>query len=162
MLPKEIRPRAFAAVELLLDTIHSARSLVHGDLETVIIYYSIAEATMHPLVLGNDAPEAVRRAKKPPEAYRGSISRLLISERTGIPRETVRRKINKLIEAGLVESGPDGRVRSTRNLDSPQAQKVVLETFAIVRRYNDRLRQLGCETPSTQGRQSPAAIAPSQ
>ncbi len=143
MLPDHVRPRAFAAVELLLDMLHGARSVIHLDLESIVIYFSIAEASMRPLVLGSDVPDHVRRAVKPPEDYRGAISRLLIADRTGLARETVRRKINKLVKAGLLTEDDQGRVRTLRNLDDPAMQKASDDAFAAVQRYDARLRQLG-------------------
>ncbi len=143
MLPKHTRPRAFAAVELLLDTLHIARSVADLDLESVIIYYCVAEASMRPLVLGPDVPDEVRRAETPPEKYRGAISRLLIADRTALPRETVRRKTNALVDAGLLTQDEQGRVRTLRDLGSPKVRKAADDVFATVQRYDARLRQLG-------------------
>ncbi len=56
MLEKEIRPRAFAAIELFLDLNHIARTMIPGDLETVLIWFSITEATLRPLMLDRDVP----------------------------------------------------------------------------------------------------------
>lgn len=144
MLPEHTRPRAFAAVELLLNTLHIARSVADVDLESVIIYYCVAEASMRPLVLEPDVPDGVRRAETPPEKYRGTISRLLIADRTGLPRETVRRKTSALVEAGLLTQDDQGRVRTLRNLGNPAVQKAADDVFATVQRYDARLRQLGC------------------
>lgn len=143
MLPKDTRPRAFAAVELFLDTLHVARSVIDLDLESVVIYFCVSEATMRPLVLGADVPPAVRSATVPPEEYRGSISRLLIADRTGLPRETVRRKTNQLVKAGLLTEDDQGRVRSARNLADPAIQKAADDVFAAVTRYEARLKALG-------------------
>jgi DNA-binding transcriptional ArsR family regulator len=147
LLPADTRPRAFAAVELLLDLLHQARSVIHPDLdlESVLIYYSISEATMRPLVLGADVPPDVRRAVEPPEEYRGAISRVLIADRTGLSRETVRRKVNALLKAGLLTEDSHGRVRTTRNLGDPAIQKAVDDVFATVQRFDARLRQLGAD-----------------
>ncbi len=149
MLPKDTRPRAFAAVELFLDTLHIARSVIDLDLESVVIYFCVSEASMRPLVLGADVPPSVRQAALPPEEYRGSISRLLIADRTGLPRETVRRKTNQLVKAGLLTEDDEGRVRSTRNLADPTIQKAADDVFAAVTRYEARLKELGSYNIST-------------
>jgi len=143
MLPDRTRPRSFAAVELLLDLLHLARSVVDLDLESVVIYYCISEASMRPLVLGPNVPDEVRRAEKPPEEYRGAISRLLIADRTGLSRRRVRRKTNALVKSGLLTQDDQGRVRTLRNLDDPVMQKAADDVFAAVQRYDARLRQLG-------------------
>jgi DNA-binding transcriptional ArsR family regulator len=151
LLPIDTRPRAFAAVELLLDILHLARSVIDSDLESVLIYYSISEASMRPLVLGSDVPPDVKRDAEPPEEYRGVVSRVLIADRTGLSRETVRRKINALLKAGLLTEDSQGRVRTTRNLGDPVIQKAVDDVFATVQRYDARLRQLGCDGPASRG-----------
>jgi DNA-binding transcriptional ArsR family regulator len=142
-LPPDVRPRAFAGVELLLDVMYVAQSFVGLELESVLIYFCVAEATMRPLVLGPNPPGALINTPLPPEEARGSISRLLIADRTGLPRETVRRKTNALIEAGLLYEDKQGGVRTLRNLMSPEVQKAADDVFAAVQRYDARLRQLG-------------------
>ena len=152
MLPTDTRPRAFAAVELFLDTLHIARSVIDFDLESVVIYYCISEASMRPLVLDAHVPPEVRRAAVPSEDFRGSISRLLIADRTGLPRETVRRKTNRLVKAGLLTEDDQGRVRTTRNLADPDIQKAADQIFDVVTRYDARLRELGARGISEQPR----------
>ncbi len=142
-LPPDVRPRAFAAVELLLDVIYVARAVVDADLESMLIYFCVAEATMRPLVLGPNAPSELINVALPSDAARGSISRLLIADRTGLPRETVRRKTNALIKAGTLYEDEDGCVRSPRNLLSPPIQRAANEVFDAAQRYDARLRQLG-------------------
>ena len=139
----DIRPRAFAGMELLLDAIHIARSVINFDLESVIIYYSIAEATMRPLVLGGTAVAETDDGEVPSSRRHGSISRLLIADRTGLPRETVRRKVNLLLHAGLLAEDQPGHVHAVQIIDDPKVQKAASESFAAVRRYDARLRQLG-------------------
>lgn len=142
-LPPDVRPRAFAGVELLLDVIYAAQSVVGTDLESMLIYYCVAEATMRPLVLGPNAQPDLINVALPPEAMRGSISRLMIADRTGLARETVRRKTNALVEAGLLAEDPQGGVKTPRNLLSPEIQKAANDVFAAAQRYDARLRQLG-------------------
>ncbi len=143
MLSIDTRPRAFAGVQLLLDACRIARTVVDLDLESVIIYYCVAEATMSPLMLGSDVSDQARRAVKPPEEFRGSITRLMISERTHLSRETVRRKTNALVEAGLLIKGSRGRVSTPSNLDNPRVRQAGNDLFAAVERYDARLKQFG-------------------
>ena len=141
-LPPGLRGQTFAVVELLLDMIYAARSVAPFDLESVLIYYCVSEATMRPLVLGDTPPE-VMNMPLPPEQYRGSISRLLVADRVGLPRETVRRKIAAMISSGLLTEDEEGRVRTTRNLAEPHVQKAVNDGHGAVTRYLARLKQLG-------------------
>ncbi len=141
-LPPGFRGQTFAVVELLLDMVYAARAVAASDLESVLIYYCVSEATMRPLLLG-DAPPEVMNMPLPPEQYRGSISRLLVADRVGLPRETVRRKIAALIASGLLVEDGEGRVRTTRNLAEPHVQKGVGDAHAAVMRYRARLKQFG-------------------
>lgn len=142
-LHPDIRPRAYAGVELLLDVIHAARSVVEADLESMLIYFCVAEASMRPLVLGPNARPDLANVAEPPDEARGSISRLLIADRTNLARETVRRKTNALIEAGVLYEDTQGGVRAPRNLNSPEIQKAANDVYAAAKRYDARLRQMG-------------------
>ena len=90
-LPLGVRPKFFGLLELYLDLTHIVRGKGDLDLESVLIMVCAAEATMHPLILAQSTPSAARKMSKPPEEFRGSISRVLLAERTGLPRERVSR-----------------------------------------------------------------------
>lgn len=140
MLTQEVRPRAFAAIELFLDLNHVARSLIDADLESILIWFSITEATLRPLMLDNTVPAARKLAKKPPSGDLGTISRLHIADRTGLPRETVRRKINALLEAGLVAEERPGRIRTVLDITAPHVRDSITASFKAVGRYQQRLK----------------------
>lgn len=142
LLPPEVRPRVFAAIELFLDLNFITRDFVGGDLDSTAIYFCVAEATMRPLVLGKHPAETLRLVE-PPESLRGSISRLQIADRTGLARETVRRKTNALVKTGLLTEASDGRVRTTRNLADTKVQKAAQDAQKAVERYRARLTELG-------------------
>lgn len=132
-LPQGLRARAYAGLELLLDFSYIANGLVGADYESMIIYVCVAEATMRPLVRNADA--AFQDSASPPEHLRGSISRLAIADRTGIARETVRRKVKSLIEKGLLFEDAHGAVRSVANLADAGVQKAIAAMDAAVLRY---------------------------
>ena len=140
---RDLRPKAFAATELFLDLVHIVRSHTDLDLDSLVIMFSINEATMRPLMLNPHTPKDARLAPAPPEEYRGSISMLAVAERVGLPRETVRRKTKALVEAGLVIEDSRGRYRAKAALMEERTQQVVREAHAAVKRYDKRLRQLG-------------------
>lgn len=142
-IPPGMRAHAYAGVELLLDMIYTARSRAPLDLETLLIYLTVSEATMRPLMLDPSTPPDIMNLAEPPEAYRGSITRLLAADRLGLPRETVRRKIKKLVTMGLVQEDAEGRMRATRNFANADIQSWVKESFSAVQRYDARLRQFG-------------------
>ena len=146
VIPRESRPRAYAGVELLLDLMHILREATQLDHEPIIIACVVNHATMRPLLTGPDAPLDLIDAAAPSDEQRGSISRSSVADITGIPRETVRRKINHLIEIGILVEAAPGHVRPIADLANPVWQRVADDGFAAVRRFNRLLAQLGCET----------------
>ena len=61
---------------------------------------------------------------------------------TGLPRETVRRKINALLEAGLVAEEQHGHVRTVLDITAPHVLEAIQESYKAVRRYQQRLQDL--------------------
>lgn len=143
-LPPRMRPHAFAANELLLDILHVARKIADVDLDSLLIYLCVGEATMRPLMLDPSTPAEVIEMVRPPEEFRGSISRMLVADRLGMPRETVRRKIQQMVAGGYLLEDDQGRVRATWRFGETVIQTSVQDVYAAVQRYDARLRRLGC------------------
>lgn len=142
VLPPAVRPKFFGMLELYLDLTHILRGNGELDLESLLIMVCAAEATMHPLLLSSSTPAKARRLQKPPETHRGSISRLLIAERTGLPRETVRRKVAALVSAGRLLEDSSRRIRTPANLDRRRVQHLAEASFNAVERYRSRVQSL--------------------
>ena len=142
-VPQNMRAYAYANVELVLDLLYAARTGPQIDLDSMFIYLTVSEATMRPLMLDPATPPEVLEMVEPPEAYRGSITRLLVADRSGLPRETVRRKIQKMIDDGTLVEDAEGRVRTSRNLGSLDIQAWTRTTFDTIQRYEARLRLFG-------------------
>lgn len=136
---RDLRPRTYASIELFLDMLHAIRSQVNIDLESIAIYLCVAEATVRPVVSDPRQVEELADTEVAPEQMRGSITMLLVSDRLGMPRETVRRKVKQLIQMGLVYQDDKGRVRSTPNFHEPQMAATVKAVQDAVRRYHERL-----------------------
>ena len=100
---------------------------------------------MRQFVLDPSTPPEMLRAARPPDAIRGAISRRMIADKTGLPRETVRRKTAELATAGLVVVDADDRVRITQMLDDADLQNLLADGHAAVLRYLERLRELGVD-----------------
>lgn len=143
-LPPRMRPHAFAAIEMVLDVLHVARQIADVDLDSLLIYLCISEATMRPMLLDPTTPPEILELVKPPEEFRGSISRLLVSDKLGMPRETVRRKIQQLVANGFLLEDEEGRMRVTQRFGEEGIQKCVQDLYVAVQRYDARLRQFGC------------------
>lgn len=144
MVP-DMRPRTYASVELFLDMLHAVRTLVDIDLESIAIYVCVAEATMRPVVAEASRVAELADVEVAPEDLRGSITMLLVSDRLGMPRETVRRKVKQLIKLGLLYQDDKGRVRSTPNFHEPKMAEAVKGVGDAVRRYSERLAMYGIE-----------------
>lgn len=144
-LPSGLRARLFATVELFLDLQYSIRSRTPGlDLESLLICCVVNEAAMRRLLVGPTARPDLADHPRPPEETRGSISRNLIAERAGLPRETVRRKVNQLIESGILYESATGEVRPVPMLEDTMFHDIAKECVSAVRRFDARLRELGC------------------
>lgn len=142
-IPEDLRPKAYAALELLLDVIHSTRSFVQADLESIAIYFCVGEATMRPVLSDPARVRQISTSDRAPEEWRGSITMLQVADRLDMPRETVRRKVKQLIEKGLLYTDEKGRIRSTPNFDNPDLAPAVNDIHDAVRRYRERLAQFG-------------------
>ncbi len=140
---RDLRPRTYASIELFLDMLHAVRTLVDIDLESIAIYVCVAEATVRPVVADPGRVAELADLEVAPEDLRGSITMLLVSDRLGMPRETVRRKVKQLIEHGLLYQDDKGRVRSTPNFHDPKMSECVEAIGDAVRRYHERLALYG-------------------
>lgn len=150
-LPRHTRPRIYAASELFLDMLWSVRSRAPDlDLETLLILLVVNEATMRPLLVGIRARPDLIDEPNPPDEARGSLSRSLIAERAGLARETVRRKVNVLLDAGLLTESREGEVRIAPMLGDTMYQRIADECFEAVGRYHQRLASLDVETAQNQ------------
>lgn len=143
-LPDRTRPRHYAASELFLDLLWSVRSRAQDlDLETLLIFLIVNEASMRPLLVGPGARREFMNDPAPPAEARGAISRAVIADKSMLPRETVRRKVNQLIDLGLFAERRDGEVQAVPQLGEVMFQAIGDECHAAVERYNKRLIELG-------------------
>ncbi|HEX8901719.1 hypothetical protein [Vitreimonas sp.] len=126
------------AETLLFEVLQEARAFYDGlEIEEVVILVCVAEATMRPIVVS--AKEELLRAEFPADADRGWISRRLIAERTGLPRETVRRKVQRLIDRDMLDVDAEGRVRSVQLLSSASLAQNLERVRQSVGRYLRRV-----------------------
>jgi len=128
---------ASAASNLLFEALDGARRYLDLEIESVVIIICVAEATIRPIIMNGDH-EAIAEAY-PSDDVRGWISRRAISERTGLPRETVRRKVNQLVASGRLLIDDEGRVRATQELARPEMARLVGNVRDAVSRYRGRL-----------------------
>lgn len=139
-VPPFTRPAAFAATELILDIFHALTTHYQLDLEAIWILTVIGHETMRPWILDPGLAEQYATADRVPDAVRGSLSRLMVADRTGLPRETVRRRISELSAAGFITLDEKGFVRLTGDkVSGPAYQSGVAEIYSAVERYRKRI-----------------------
>ncbi len=139
-IPPKLRPMLFAQNELVLDLLYLLQPRFGEDLETILILLCVNDATMRPFMTDTALAQAALTVERPPESMRGSISRRMIADKTGLSRETVRRKTRKLEKAGLVVIDEDGRVRSAQLLGDPEFRRIIERAHEAVLRYRKTLR----------------------
>jgi DNA-binding transcriptional ArsR family regulator len=142
-IPKDLRPKAYASLELMLDVIHSTRAFVQTDLESIAIFLCVSEATMRPVLANPDVMRELATVERAPEELRGSITMLQVADRLDMARETVRRKAKQLVERKLLYVDDKGRIRSTPLFDDPAVRTAVEQIHEAVRRYRERLAKHG-------------------
>lgn len=152
-LPAHIRPIMYALVELLLDVVYTFQGRIRVDLESMLILLCVSDASMRPFMIDPDTPrDLIAHTVRPPESIRGAISRRMIADKTGLSRETVRRRTKELAEMGLIRIDEDDLVRSEQMLDNPMLQRMLEEGHDAILRYQARLRSYGVD-PSASFRQ---------
>jgi DNA-binding transcriptional ArsR family regulator len=146
-VPPFTRPAAFAATELMLDLFYTATKYYQLDLEAIWILTMIGHETMRPWILDPTLAAKHMTDARVPDAVRGSISRLMVADRTGLPRETVRRRIAELLAAGFVTADEKGNVRLAGDkVVRPAYQQSVADVYSAVERYRKRLASLAAGT----------------
>jgi hypothetical protein len=111
-IPWDFRWRTVVCSEALLRIFNAALDLFGDDLESTLIYLCVccacvSGALRDPALIIEPPPSGLM----PPEYYR-PVSRRAIAASTGLPRETVRRKIAALVARGdLIATQGGVRIR---------------------------------------------------
>lgn len=142
-IPSRIRPLAFAGGELLLDMLYLAQRHYKLDLESVLIMVCVNDATMRPFMTDTSFDQSLLTQRDIPDNFRGTISRLKVADKTGLSRETVRRKCKQLLQLGLLIEPEEGHLRTTNYLDDPGVHKTLDESHKAVQGYLKRLETFG-------------------
>lgn len=144
-IPEHVRPLAFGMVGLMRNMVELMRALYGEDLEAALIMVCVTNATMQKFMAAASPEADVLRRAVLPESIRGSISRRMIADKTGLPRETVRRKVAVLIERGQLYIDDDGCIRPTPRLHEPELQAAVSSAHDAIIEYVATVRSYGVE-----------------
>ena len=102
-------------IEGLLRIMRAAGDIYGHDYEAVLIYWSVATASVGRFLRNDDLVTLIESGGPLPEDAHHPISARAIAEATGLPRETVRRKIAALVADGHLAQDNRG-VRTTPGL----------------------------------------------
>ena len=145
VVPAHLRPMIFGINELMMELLYLLQTYSNTDLESLLILLYVNDATMRPF-MHDQAPSAeLLTTAKPPDSVRGAISRRMIAEKTGLSRETVRRKTRQLAKAGLILIDAEDRVRSAQRLDEAEVQRMIEAGHKAITRYMRRLDLYGVD-----------------
>lgn len=114
--PKRLREHRFEASSLLahftVPYLREAYRQLDGDLVMLVVLGEIATRNIGALfaVPGKSPPKETRDDLHEPERRLRPCNALSVSDATGIPRETVRRKVAALVERGWLQRTPRGHL----------------------------------------------------
>lgn len=119
-----------------------------GDFVRAIIVMTIMQANGQHLANGQHSGRDPAKADggtggdgRPPDDRLRPISALAIANSLGVPRETVRRHIHRLVEAGACRRVTGGYIIPEAVLSRPQQQAQLAETFQHLRTFVGALRR---------------------
>jgi len=126
---------AFFIAEFMLRSAASIAPAFENDYEAVIIFLGITTQNSQHLMLHRAHRERFASFREPiPQELMRPVSRLSLARSTGLPRETVRRKVLRLIERGLVVEANGGLIVPAYVHDNPLYLEVLRPQEALLRR----------------------------
>lgn len=118
-------------------------ALHNGDIMAAIIWQAIVTANTAHL----DSGEYAGTRTPPPDDLRRPVSVLSLSQSLGMPFETTRRYVNRMIEAGQCERVRGGVVVTARMLDDERFQAARVENLGYLRRLGREMLRAGIIKP---------------
>jgi hypothetical protein len=122
------------AIEGLLRVMRAAGDTYGHDYEAVLIYWSVVVASVGRYLRNDDLITLIEGGAPLPEEAHHPISARAIAEATGLPRETVRRKIAVLVAEGHLAQDRRGVRTRPGLLDQRGNRAFVLAAVREVRR----------------------------
>lgn len=126
---------AFFIAEFMLRSAASVAPAFENDYEALVIFLAITTQNSQHLMLHRANRQAFASFREPiPQELMRPVSRLSLARSTGLPRETVRRKVLRLIERGLVIEANGGLIVPAYVHDNPLYLEVLRPQEALLRR----------------------------
>lgn len=140
------RSVARLSTEYVLRLLRLLTDMQDGELLTAIIGQAIIAANTSHL---NEAADPERRfagrMDLPPDELRRPISVLALSASLGLPFETTRRHVNKLMAAGVCKRVRGGVIIPAEALDNPRSVAAGEANLTYVLQFVRGLRRLGLD-----------------
>lgn len=114
-------------LEGLLRVMRAAGDAYGHDYEAILIYWSVVVASVGRLLRSDDLIALIETGGPMPEEAHHPISARAIAEATGLPRETVRRKIAALVADGHLAQDRRG-VRTRPGLLDQRGNQAFIQT----------------------------------
>ncbi|HWA61981.1 MAG TPA: hypothetical protein VG939_11440 [Caulobacteraceae bacterium] len=140
----QARLAARLTTKFLLRSLKLVSDLHDGEMLTAIIASAIVDANTA-LIDSNLQPGGpyADLADPPPNEARRPVSVLAVADSLGLPFETVRRHVNRLIAAGWCVRVKGGVVMTTEALLNPRNTAAVLANLRYLRRFLRELKRAG-------------------
>ncbi len=132
--------------EGLIESLTNLRAAFGNDMDKIVVLAVIGQSAQRLVSPGRSFDETLDGARfaMPDNAATNVQS---IADSTGIPRESVRRKVGELVEAGWIERLPNGTVRISGDAAIRDLRHVTEQQFATIDRtitaMVDELERMG-------------------
>lgn len=138
------RQVARLTTEFVLRSFNMAAQLHDGDLIRAMVAAAIVAANTAHFGDRNAGPARhASLADLPPNEARRPVSVMAISQALGLPFETTRRYVNRLIELGQVRRMKGGVIGLTEAVATPVNEALIVANAAHVRRFVRDLNRIG-------------------
>jgi hypothetical protein len=134
------------STEYVLRSAKLLSELTNGDLVAGLVLHVIITGNIN--YIDNDPKTAGRYASIEdiaPDEARRPISVLSVAGSLGLPYETTRRCVSKLIKAGLCIRVRGGVIAPSAVMEDPRDNQAILANMANVRRFCRALKRVGME-----------------
>jgi hypothetical protein len=132
------RLELYFSLRLVTRTMRRFAELVDHDYDMLMIFFIVVESCLQAIIVfGGANADFATMEKGYLESVSLGLSALTIGETTGIPRETVRRKIKTLVDLGLLATSD-----KSRTVYVPLATLVREDIFEMIRTYTSDTEQL--------------------
>jgi hypothetical protein len=132
-------------IDFLLRAAADAAALFDGDFVMALVFLTLVKGTLaDPVAASQNQP--FEGDGLVPDALRRPVSTFAVANALGMPRETVRRYINRLVEKGYCQRQPDRRLLVTAEMfRRPEIGDVVVKNHRNLARLISQIRR---EAPS--------------